>query len=216
VLTVTGEYNREMETYAFIDVQNTEGSADFLGFVIDWKKMQSYLNDMYKCNKTFYYPGIEIDDQERLAEFESLKSDTCIVTTKMFRKYKKKDKVFKVTCPDCKKKITKRISGGYDWKCNCDVDLTIDALESIKEKLPVKVLIFTGDGDFKPLLEKIMESNQEAKIYLFSTPVFVDKRSRLAKKLREMIALYPHRIIFIDLNDLKIRLEKELIIAQEI
>jgi hypothetical protein len=52
--------------YAFIDVQNTEGTvSQMLGFVIDWHKLCHYLKDHWNCEKVFFYSGIQRGDDER-------------------------------------------------------------------------------------------------------------------------------------------------------
>jgi uncharacterized LabA/DUF88 family protein len=200
----------ELETYAFIDVQNTEGTADFLGFVIDWKKLADHLTLKYNSKGNYFYLGIEEGDTERAEEFNSLMCETCFIKPKIYKKYRQKDKIYSIVCSACKSEITKKVPGRWDWKCNCDVDLTIDALENSKDKA-VRVLLFTGDGDFKPLIEKLMKDHSKSKVYIFSSPVMVKGRSRLAIKLRELTTTYRDRVIFVDLNLLRKILEKTLI-----
>jgi uncharacterized LabA/DUF88 family protein len=201
----------ELETYAFIDVQNTEGTADFLGFIIDWKKLVDHLTIKYFSKGNYFYLGIEEGDIIRTNEFNSLAGESCFVKPKIFKKYRLKDKVYPVTCSTCKSEFVKRVPGRFDWKCNCDVDLTIDVMEVAQGKA-VRALIFTGDGDFKPLIEKLMRDNHQSKVYIFSSPTKINGRSRLAIKLRELTNLYRGRVIFVDLDVLRKRIEKEVLI----
>ena len=54
---------------------------------------------------------------------------------------------------------------GYNRKSNCDVDLTVDAME---EAGPGKeFFIFTGDGDFEYLIRKVVEKS--TKVYIVSS-----------------------------------------------
>jgi uncharacterized LabA/DUF88 family protein len=195
----------KLETYAFIDVQNTEGTADFLGFVVDWKRLCEYLSGTYQSKKNYFYLGIEEGDTSRTQEFESLSSSTCIIKPKIFKKYKKPDKVYPVTCTNCKNEFVKRVPGRFDWKCNCDVDLTIDVIEEAGSRA-IRALIFTGDGDFKPLVEKLMEDNPKSKVYLFSSPLMINGKSRLEINLRKLTNTYSTSVFFLDLNDLRRRL----------
>lgn len=162
-----------METYSFVDVQNTEGTADSLGFIIDWKKLCEHLSSKYSSKRNYFYLGIEEGDDVRTSEFNELASNTCLVKPKIYKKYKRPDKVYSVTCYNCKNQFVKRVSGKLDWKCNCDVDLTIDVIEVAQNKA-IRALLFTGDGDFKPLIEKLMRDNSESKVYIFSNPTKIN------------------------------------------
>ncbi len=201
----------KLETYAFIDVQNTEGTADFLGFVVDWKKLVEHLTTTYSSLGNYFYLGIEQGDQIRTVEFDSLKSETCFVKPKIYKKYPLPDKFYNITCYGCQKQFVKRVKGGLNWKCNCDVDLTIDVIETSKNKA-VRALIFTGDGDFKPLIEKLMRDNIESKVYIFSSPVIVGGKSRLAIKLRDLTTTYRDRVIFVDIDLLRKIIERNLVV----
>jgi len=204
---------KELETYAFIDVQNTEGTADFLGFLIDWKKLSDHLTINYFSKGNYFYLGIEQGDETRTNEFNSLMCGTCFIKPKIFKKYKQKDKIYNVICSSCKNEFVKKIPGRFDWKCNCDVDLTIDVIEVAQDKA-IRALIFTGDGDFKPLIEKLMKDNEKSKVYIFSSPTKINGNSRLSTKLRNLTSIYKDRVVFVDLNLLKKIIEKEIIIAQ--
>ncbi len=196
-----------LDTYAFIDVQNTEGTADFLGFVIDWKKMADHLTSKYLSKGNYFYLGIEEGDEERTEEFNLLACENCFIKPKFYKKYRLKDKVYSIDCPTCKIELVKKIPGRLDWKCNCDVDLTIDVLEICKDKA-TRVLLFTGDGDFKPLVDKIMKDNSSSIVYIFSSPIKIKGKSRLAIKLRNLTTTYKNRVIFVDLDLLKKIIEK--------
>lgn len=201
----------EPVTYSFIDVQNTEGTADFLGFIIDWEKLISHLDNRYSSKGNYLYLGIEQGDEVRTEEFESLRNKTCFVKPKIFKKYKQPDKIYNVTCANCKNEFVKRVNGKSDWKCNCDVDLTIDVIE-ISQTNTIRALIFTGDGDFTPLVEKVINGNSNSKVYIFSSPTVIHGRSRLSTKLRGLTNLYRDRVIFVNLEVLKKIIEKDITI----
>ena len=69
--------------YAFIDVQNTASTTrKLLGFLIDWHKLHAYLIDKWKCEKVFFYSGIDEGDIETAKEFDGLTNSGCIVKSK--------------------------------------------------------------------------------------------------------------------------------------
>ena len=92
-------------------------------------------------------------------------------------------------------------------KANCDVELTVDALELAGPES--EILIFTGDGDFRYLIEKLIEKG--SRVRLFST----NKQDqfgnyRLSTRLKALLALYEEtgQAIFTELNNLKHRIGK--------
>ena len=81
--------NQTPKRYAFIDVQNTASTTrKLLGFLIDWEKLCAYLKDKWKCEKVFFYSGIDEGDTETAKEFEKLSSNGCIVKSKTVYSYK--------------------------------------------------------------------------------------------------------------------------------
>ena len=88
--------------YAFIDVQNTASTTrKLLGFLIDWHKLYVYLTEKWKCEKVFFYSGIDEGDTETVKEFESLAKTGCIVKTRTVFSYKRSDKTISIKCVDC-------------------------------------------------------------------------------------------------------------------
>ncbi len=90
------------QRYAFIDVQNTASTTrQLLGFLIDWQKLYVYLKDVWKCEKVFFYSGIDEGDVETVKEFDSLATSGCIIKTKTVFSYKKPDKTVAIKCIKC-------------------------------------------------------------------------------------------------------------------
>ena len=57
--------------FAFIDAQNTETTTRrMLGFIIDWKKLYTFLKHEWRCDTVFFYSGIDAGDSETEKEFE--------------------------------------------------------------------------------------------------------------------------------------------------
>ena len=196
--------------YAFIDVQNNDSTAfKTLGFVVDNRRLANFLIENKKCDKIFLYPGIEINDIEKKAEYENISSDKIIVRPKYYRIYKDKDTYIKSNCKKCDTEIVNRISGKTNYKCNCDVDLTIDMMDHMAKDN--EILLFTGDGDFEYLIKRSIENG--CKIKLISSNKSItrsdgSRQSRLSKKLQDMIKEDQENILFLELNNFKFSINK--------
>src|SRR3990167_8935667 len=69
-----------MKKFAFIDVQNTETTTlKVLRFALDYEKLFSYLKNKWKCEKIFFYPGIQFNDEVRGELFDKLTNVGAIV-----------------------------------------------------------------------------------------------------------------------------------------
>jgi uncharacterized LabA/DUF88 family protein len=204
--------SKPKKRYAFIDVQNTASTTrKLLGFLIDWHKLYSYLTLKWKCEKVFFYSGIDEGDDETAKEFESLKGAGCIVKTRTVFSYKKPDKTISIKCIACGKENVEVVSMGYNHKSNCDVDLTVDAVE---EAGPDKeFLIFTGDGDFDYLIKKIVEKG--TKVYVVSSNAGIKKpglnTKRLSTRLKEVMKQHEQgKIDLINIDSWKMKIQKEV------
>lgn len=198
--------------YAFIDVQNTETTTrKVLGFITDWNKLLKFLKDEWKCEKVFFYSGIDAGDSETEKEFELLAKNGGIVRAKVVFSYKNKNKTLKVKCPQCGNEFSELVDMGYNRKSNCDVDLTVDAMECAGNNS--EFYIFTGDGDFEYLITKAVEKGAVVRIVSSAKKIKSGPRyftSRFSTKLRDLIAENRGKILFIDINDLKMRIKKEI------
>lgn len=199
-----------MIKYAFIDFQNTDNTTkQLLGFSVDWKKMCYFLKNNWECEKVFLYMGVDDRDLEAKKLAEELKSSGFIVRDKKLFSYKNKDKEIVVSCPKCGNKFIEKIDMGLNKKANCDVDLTVDAMDFAKEGNVF--YIFTGDGDFEFLVKNVILKG--VKVYIISSgkKIRIKERyfvSRLSKKLRNLYSENQGKVNFIEINDLKKRIEK--------
>ena len=207
---LASQSDERKKRYAFIDVQNTETTTlKVLDFEIDHNRLFAYLKDKWKCEKVFFYPGIEYNDANRKKIFDEIVDNGAMVYPKYFSKYKNKDRIIKLTCNKCENKIVYKINNGYSWKSNCDVEMTIDILDSVKKGS--EILIFTGDGDFKLLIERAVLCG--SKVYIVSSRKknksnFQNSASRFSTKLQELIARYPGMVMYIEIDDWKMRIKK--------
>jgi uncharacterized LabA/DUF88 family protein len=141
----------------FIDVANVVYSLKDLGWRIDYKKFQSY----FKTNATlvdiyFYYSTHkENTGQANLLAMLARKG-------------------FKMVIKDVKVITRKNTSPIY--KGNCDVELTIDVIDTM---VAYDTAIFlSGDSDFRPLIEYIQMRGKKA--------VTISSRHHISKELIEV------------------------------
>jgi len=201
-----------MKRYAFIDVQNTEGTANkFCGFSVDWAKLCNYLRNEHKCEKVFLYTGIEIGDETTAKEFEALSElDYVVARTKPIIVFKRKEKRVSIKCIKCGEENVAAVDMGYDRKANCDVELTVDVLE--KAGPDAEMMIFTGDGDFEFLARKVMD--RVSKIYFASNKTHYNiagiPQSRFSTKLSKLLKEKPEKVLFIDLKTWKFKVKRDI------
>lgn len=204
--------NYSKKRYAFIDVQNTASTTrKLLGFLIDWQKLYAYLTDKWKCEKVFFYSGIDEGDTETVKEFEALAKTGCIVKTRTVFSYKRPNKTVSIKCVGCGKENAEIVDMGYNHKSNCDVDLTVDAMEYAGPDK--EFLIFTGDGDFDYLIKRIVEKG--AKVYVVSSNAGIKKpglnTKRLSTRIKELIKEHEQgKIDLINIDSWKMKIQKDI------
>jgi len=198
--------------YAFIDVQNTEGTASqILGFVIDWQKLYQHLKEHWNCEKIFFYSGIQESDEDKITEYLALKDLGYIMNAKPYKIYKNPDRIMKIICSKCSNQIDYKIEGGVRWKSNCDTELSVDATNLAAPG--VEFLMVTGDGDFEYVIRNAVEKG--VKVYVVSSAKKIKtaprySKSRFSTKLRDLIAEKPDSVFFFNLNDWKMKVKKDL------
>ena len=192
--------------FAFIDVYNTINTVEQLhNFVIDWVKLYGYLKKRWSCEKIFFYAGIEIGDVNTEKEYASLDTLGYEMQTKTTMLYRRKDKPVTIKCSKCGEINTRNIPMGYDKKSNCDSELTVDVLELAEPN--TEMLIFTGDGDFAYLMEKLVEKGASVK-FISSNKKDAYNNRRLSRRLRKLTG--NKDVHFIEINSWKKRIEKEI------
>jgi len=204
--------------YAFIDFQNTDNTTkQLLGFSVDWEKLCDFLKNNWSCEKVFLYIGVDNRDLHAGELVEELKNIGFVVRDKKLFSYKNRDKEINVSCPKCGNKFIEKIDMGFNKKANCDVDLTVDAMDLVeKENI---FYIFTGDGDFEFLIKNVVSKG--VKTYIVSSAKkirFGGKRyftSRLSKKLRMLAIENPGKVYIVEINNLKMKFKKDANFASE-
>jgi uncharacterized LabA/DUF88 family protein len=100
---------------------------------------------------------------------------------------------------------------GYNRKSNCDVDLTVDAMEYAGPDK--EFLIFTGDGDFDYLIERLVQKG--TKVYIVSSNAGIKKpglnTKRFSTRLKEIIKQHEKgKVDLINIDSWKIKIQKEV------
>jgi len=195
---------------AFIDVQNTISTTEqLLNFSIDWGRLFLFLRDEWGCEKVFFYTGIDIGDLENERIFSELSQKGAIVRSKTVFAYKNRDKNIQVKCSNCGSEFLQRVDMGYNRKSNCDVDLTVDAIDNVK--IENEFYLFSGDGDFEFLIRNVIEKGVQVHIVssakkIKSGPNYFT--SRFSTKLRKLIEEKGKPVDFLNIDNLKVKISK--------
>jgi uncharacterized LabA/DUF88 family protein len=98
---------------------------------------------------------------------------------------------------------------GYNHKSNCDVDLTVDAMQLLGQDNTF--YLFTGDGDFEYLIKTAIKNKTKVIMVSNTRKIKIGPRyftSRFSTKLRKLINDYPGMVIFQDINNYRRKIEK--------
>ena len=167
------EFYKEERVALFIDGANLYSAAKQLDFDIDYRKMLDFFRKESRLIRAFYYTAL-FEDQEYspirpLVDWLNYNGYTMI--TKPAKEY---------TDSQGRRKI----------KGNMDMELAIDALQMC-EHLD-HVVIFSGDGDFRYLVEKIQ--NKGKRVTVVSTiktspPMIADELRRQSDQFLDLANL---------------------------
>jgi len=154
----------------FIDGANLYAASRNLGFDIDYRKLLNVFGSKGRLTRAFYYTAL-IDDQEYspirpLVDWLDYNGYT--VVTKSAKEF---------TDPEGRRRI----------KGNMDMELAIDMME-MADRLD-HVVLFSGDGDFRVLLEAVQRKGLRATVVstLRSQPPMVaDELRRQADEFIEL------------------------------
>ena len=157
----------------FIDGANLYATARSLDFDIDYKKMLKYFNGQGYLLRAYYYTAL-VEDQE----YSSIRPLIDWLDYNGYRVVTKPTKEFTDS------------SGRRKMKGNMDMELAIDAME-LSDKMDHAV-IFSGDGDFKSLVEALQRRG--TKVSIVSTlatnpPMVADDLRRQADNFIEITAI---------------------------
>ena len=146
-----GQDMKKPRAYICIDASNSHYYLKKAGWQIDWVKFKAYCEDMYESPTFFYYEGVPSKGQyfdnhpkHRLADFIEAKD-------KKLNYFKFLKQIFFKVRHKPVGRVYDDTAGQYKHKCNFDVEVTIDALDSID--LYDVFVLFSGDGDFVKLIK---------------------------------------------------------------
>lgn len=198
-----------MKRYAFIDVPNTSGTTNtVLGFQINWEKLYEFLvNDKWSCSTVFYYKGYKGEKEKE--QLEKLRAVGYKVQTKLTHIYADRYKEVRVSCPTCTGDFSFKEKIKGHQKSNCDVELTVDALEVLKTG--DEALLFSGDGDFAYLIEKLLERGVTVRIISSKNKDSMG-HVRFSTRLTELLEREEKgekRVQFIHIDNWKHRIQRE-------
>jgi len=151
------EVNDKENNLAFIDGQNLYmgTDSDDPKWRVNLKKFRVYLKDKYNISKAFYFLGYVINDNNGL--YEEIQDAGFIL------KFREHNSAM----------LSKK-------KGNVDTDIVFDVMKKIYKKEPFdKIVLVAGDGDYKMLVDFLIEESRFKKI-LFPNRKFA---SSLYKKL---------------------------------
>ena len=143
-----------MKNIAFIDGQNLHLGTQEAKWKIDHKKFRIFLRDKYSVKDAYYFLGFISEENQEL--YNKLQKAGFIV---VFKEHKE---VF---------------TG--DKKGNVDTDIVFEIMKNMIEEPFNKVVLVSGDGDYKKIVDYLIKKNKFEKI-LFPNMKF---NSSLYKKL---------------------------------
>ena len=158
----------------FIDGANLYATSRALGFDIDYRKLLSSFQKRGYLLRAYYYTAL-VEDQE----YSSIRP---LIDWLDYNGFKV------VTKPA--KEFTDATTGRRKIKGNMDIELTVDALELVKHV--DHYVIFSGDGDFRTLVEALQRHGR--KVSIVSTiasqpPMISDDLRRQADNFIDLMSL---------------------------
>ena len=125
---------------AFIDGQNLHLGTTQNGWKIDHKKFRTYLKDKYHVDEAYYFLGYVSEEQQSL--YSNLQKSGFIV---LFREHISTLKGTK--------------------KGNVDTDIVFEMMKTMIERTDfTKMLLVSGDGDYKKLVAYLITKNRLKKL----------------------------------------------------
>lgn len=110
------------------------------GWKVDFKKLFKYLKERYKCQKMYYFAGLDKYNKKQQAFYKRLEKFGFELVLKAVKLYRQR-------------------YGKTIRKANCDLDLTFYAMRD-KEKYK-RAIFLTGDRDFEVLLKYLVKERKE-------------------------------------------------------
>ena len=133
---------KSVNNYAFIDGQNLyAGTKEGQNSWVDFRKFRIYLKEKYKVEKAYYFLGYKTNKPDSL--FQQLQEKGYIVILREHSELLASKK-----------------------KGNIDTDLVFEVMKKLIEEPEKfsKIVIISGDGDFKKLVDYLIKKDKFQKI----------------------------------------------------
>jgi uncharacterized LabA/DUF88 family protein len=135
----------------FLDYANINRAAREKRLHLDYHDLLQYVGEQrFLLDAHCYVPINPRNEHRRDAVIEELWRSGYLVTTKMGT-----------------------IAGGT-YKCNFDVEITMDILKSISQMKPDIIVLASGDADFAPLIQEIRKSGVRVEVAAFEETAGAD------------------------------------------
>lgn len=164
-------------TAVFIDGSNLYASTKALNLNIDYSKMLKWLAEDTRLVRAYYYTAIGTDEDgfspvRKLADWLDYNG-------------------FSLVTKDTKQ-FTDQVTGRTKIKGNMDIEIAVDAME-MSDHVD-HVILFSGDGDFRKLVEAIQRKG--VRVTVISTiksdpPMVADELRRQADEFIDLSNLAP-------------------------
>ncbi|MBI3486226.1 NYN domain-containing protein [Candidatus Daviesbacteria bacterium] len=133
-------YRQSTKAVVFIDAANVIYSQKSLKWQIDFKKLMNYFKNNYQLDNVHFYFAYIKDDKKQQGFFDKLRQWGYKIRTKEV-------------------KLIRQTDGTISKKGNLDVELTIDAVKSIK--FYSTAILMSGDSDFHALIRYLQSKNKK-------------------------------------------------------
>jgi len=184
----------DKKTYVYIDFANVIHWQDKLGWHIDLRRLQQFLNSFDTVGDIKFYNGTLPGDSKsekiitavkergyvvitKPVKFIKLSIDASSVpsnSTKLIEQFIRSTLLRKLsveTIEYLNKRLKELNQQGIkeliDRKCNFDVEIGVDMLLDFHINKPENYILWSGDSDFADPIDKLLENNK--KVVLFAT-----------------------------------------------
>jgi len=153
---------KELVNVAYIDNTNLHKGVEAEGFVIDYKKFRTYLQEKHAVKTAYIFIGYVPGNEDRYRRFQEFGYTL----------------IFKPTIPDGAGKI----------KGNCDAELVLQTVQDYYEQKFTKMIVVSSDGDFGCLIQFLQDKGCLETVL---SPRSAGKCSALIKRLSSKITFLP-------------------------
>lgn len=144
---------RDLKTAVFIDSANLFYAQKRVNWKISWKKLYGFLNDNFKLDSVNFYLGMP-QNKIKSAQNKRLISKLTRIGYRTQTKPLKKIYIYK---------------DKFVYKCNFDVEISLDVAEKI-DKLDL-VIISSGDSDFLAIKNYCLKRSKKFLVLCFERNV---------------------------------------------